>query len=149
MSISLIHGWATTSWLKRTSNCSSAGMSTGARPRTPFKAVKMRVPLHHAPGQGGIERRQCQGAVLVNFHQLAARAKQQHRSELRVNAAADDQLVAVQFDHGLDRHPEEVFLAGLGRHGGLNGAPGAAHGRRVRRFNCTPPTSVLWVMVSE
>ena len=43
MSISLIHGCSTTSWLKRTSSSSSAARSTGLRPRTPFSAVKILV----------------------------------------------------------------------------------------------------------
>ena len=105
--------------------------------------------LHHAARERAVQRRQAQGAVLEDFHQLAARAEQQHRSELRVNAAANDDLVAVELDHGLHRHAQEMFLTGfLGEEVSM-----AFHACRtaeaVRKFNCTPPTSVLCVMVSE
>ena len=52
-------------------------------------------PLHHPPGQGGVQRRQGQRAVLEDFHQLSAGAEQQDGAELRVEAAADDELIAV------------------------------------------------------
>ena len=51
--------------------------------------------LHHPPGQGRVQRRQGQRAVLEDLDELAARAEEQDRAELRVEAAADDQLVAV------------------------------------------------------
>ena len=44
--------------------------------------------FHHPSRQGGVERRQSQGMVLEDFHQLPAGAKQDHRPELRVDAAA-------------------------------------------------------------
>src|SRR5947209_6725223 len=68
--------------------------------------------LHHPPRQGRVERRQGPGPVLQHLHQLSPGAEQQHRAELRVDAAADDQLVAVGTDHRLDRHPREVFGPG-------------------------------------
>ena len=69
--------------------------------------------LHHAPGQRGVQRRQRQRAVLEDFDQLAAGAEQQHRAELRVEAAAEDQLVAVELDHRLHGDALEVLGAGL------------------------------------
>ena len=51
--------------------------------------------LHHAPRQRGVQRRQAERAVLEDLDQLAAGAEQQHRAELRIEAAADDQLVGV------------------------------------------------------
>ena len=53
-------------------------------------------PLHHAPRERRGQRRQGEGPVLEDLDELAARAEQQHRPELRVDAAADDELVAVQ-----------------------------------------------------
>ena len=52
--------------------------------------------LHHPPRQRGVERRQAQRAILEDLDELAAGAEEQHRAELRVEAAADDQLVAVE-----------------------------------------------------
>ena len=95
MSISAIHGCSTTSWLKRTSSCSSAAMFDGlAAAHALERGVNFRA-LHHAARERGVERRQAERAVLEHFHQLAARAEQQHRAELRVNAAAEDDFVAV------------------------------------------------------
>ncbi len=54
-----------------------------------------------------------------------------HRPELRVNAAADDQFVAVQFDHRLHRHAEKMFLARLFRHGAFDRLPRPPHRRRI------------------
>ena len=68
--------------------------------------------LHHPPGQGGIEWRQGQRAVLENLDKLAAGAEEEDRAELRIETAADDQLIAVQVDHGLDADAQEMFGAG-------------------------------------
>ncbi len=87
--------------------------------------------LHHPSGEGGVQRRQGQGAVLVNLDQLAARAEEQHRAELRVHAAADDDFIAVELDHGLDGDALEMFFAGAFGDGGLDGAPGALDRGRV------------------
>ncbi len=76
--------------------------------------------LHHAPRQRGVERWQGERAVAEHFHQLPARAEQQHRPELRVDAAADDQFVAIEFDHRLHAHAEKM--------------PAAAHTRLARRL---------------
>jgi hypothetical protein len=87
--------------------------------------------------------------VLEHFDELAAGAEQQHRAELRVNAAAEDDFVAVELDHLLHGDALEMLRAGLLGAGGLDGLERARTARLVRRFNCTPPTSVLCVMVSE
>ena len=65
------------------------------------------------PGERRVERRQGQGAVLEDLDQLAAHAEQQDRAELRIGAAAHDQLVAGPVDHRLDRDALEVLGADL------------------------------------
>ena len=52
--------------------------------------------FHHAACEGGIERWQSQRAVFEDFDQLSAQAEQNHRAKLRVDAAAQDQLVTFQ-----------------------------------------------------
>ena len=69
--------------------------------------------LHQAPRQGGVQRRQRQGAVLEDFDQLAAGAEEHDRTELRIQAAADDQLIAVELHHRLNGHALEVLGADL------------------------------------
>ena len=97
-------------------------------PAHAFEGVVDLGALHHAPGQGGVERRQGQGLVLEHLHELAAHAEQQHRPKLRVNAAAQDDLVAVgQLDHLLHRDALEVLGALLLGHGGLDVVEGLAH----------------------
>src|SRR5579864_3379846 len=49
--------------------------------------------LDHAPGQSGIERRQTEGLVLENLDELAAHPEEQDRAELRIDAAAKNELV--------------------------------------------------------
>ena len=70
------------------------------RPALPAAdALQRRVDpglLHHPPGERRVQRRQGQRAVLEHFDELPAGAEQQHRAELRVEAAAEDQLVAVE-----------------------------------------------------
>ena len=96
MSISLIRRCSTTSSLNRTSNRSSAAMSTGALPRTPCSASKIFVCSIMRRASVRVERRQGERAILIDLDQLAARAEQQHGAELRIDAAADDQFVALE-----------------------------------------------------
>src|SRR5664280_817857 len=108
MSISLIHGCSTTSWLKRTSRSSNAARSTGLRPRTPFSALRILVC--------SIMRR-----ARVEFKGGRARPRssktstncpeQYDRPELLVETAADDQLVTIELHHGLHRHALKVLGA--------------------------------------
>ena len=65
-------------------------------------------PLHHPTRQGRRQGWQAQGAVLEDLHEGAAKAEEEHRAELRIDAASEDQLVAIAFDHGLDGHTPEV-----------------------------------------
>ena len=75
--------------------------------------------LHHALGQGRVERGQCQGFVLEYFDELAAHSEEQHGSELRVNAAAQDDFVTfAELDHLLDGDTLEVLGALLLGDGG-------------------------------
>ena len=70
--------------------------------------------FHHAAGERGVERRQGQCLVLENLDELAAHAEQEHRSKLRINAAAQDDFVAfAQLDHLLDRDALEMLRAGF------------------------------------
>ena len=89
--------------------------------------------LHHPAGQRGVERRQRQCAVLEDLDELASRAEEQDRAELRVEAAADDQLVAVELDHRLDADPLEVFGADALSDRRLDGAVSLADRRGVRQ----------------
>jgi hypothetical protein len=52
-------------------------------------------PLHQATGKRRRERRQAERAILIDLDQLAARPEEKHRTELRVGAGAEDELVAV------------------------------------------------------
>ena len=68
------------------------------------------------------ERRQSQRRIVKHLHQLPARAKQQHRPKLRIHAAAEDQLVAIQPHHGLHGHAHEILRTGFLADAGLDGA---------------------------
>jgi len=77
---------------------------------SPQRGIDLRL-LHHPPGQGRVERRQGQREILEDLDELTAGAEQEHRSELRIETAADDDLVAVELDHGLDADTLEVLGA--------------------------------------
>ena len=51
------------------------------------------------------------------FDLSPARAEQEHRAELRIGAATDDELVVVELDHRLDGHAQEVLGAAAHRLG--------------------------------
>ncbi len=86
--------------------------------------------LHHAAGQRCVQRRQCQRAVLEDFYQLSAGSEQQHRAKLRIDAAADDDFVAIQLDHRLHGHALEVLRANLLRDRLLDRLESTARTRR-------------------
>src|SRR5918995_1759092 len=65
--------------------------------------------FHHPSGERGGQRREGEGPVPVHLDQRAAGPKEQDRTELWVQAAADDQVVAVEADHGLDGGAAEVL----------------------------------------
>ena len=90
--------------------------------------------LHHAPRQRRVERRQTERAVLEDFDQRAAGAEQQDRPELRVDAAADDQLVAVELDHRLDGDALEMLRADFLADRRLDALEGGAHGVGVAQI---------------
>ena len=95
MSISLIHGCSITSWLKRTMMLRRAGDIDRLAPADALEGFEDLGLLHQPPGERGVQRRQAQGAILEHFDELAAEAEEQHRAELRIEAAADDELVGV------------------------------------------------------
>ena len=82
--------------------------------------------LHHPPRQRRVQGRQAQRTV-EQFGQWSALAEQEHRAELRIGAATDDELVAVELDHRLDGHAQEVLGADALAHGLLDRAIGVAH----------------------
>ena len=127
MSISLIRGCSTTSPLNRTSSRSNAPRSTGRRPPAPLQDLEDPGALHHPPRQRRVQRRQGQRAVPEQFDQWPARAEQEHRAELRIGAATEDELVAVELDHRLDGHAQEVLGADAPAYGLLDRAIGVAH----------------------
>src|SRR5205823_4366283 len=90
--------------------------------------------LHHAPGQRGVERRQRERPVFEDFDKLSTGAEQEHRAELRIQTAADDNLVAFALDHRLHRDSLEVLRAHFLRNRRLNRAPGAAHRALTREI---------------
>ena len=77
-------------------------------------------------------------------------AEEEDGAELRVNGGTKDDLVAVELGHRLDGDTLEVLRAGLFRNGRTECARKASRtASSSLRFSWTPPTSVLWVMVSE
>ena len=78
--------------------------------------------------QSGIERRQTERSVFEYLDKLASRAKEKDRTELRVQAAANDQLVAIELDHGLDAHPLEMLTTTVARDTGGDRLISLAHG---------------------
>src|SRR5829696_852262 len=66
-------------------------------------------PFHHSPGERGGQRREGEGPVPVHLDKRAAGPEEQYGTELRVQAAADDQLVAVEAYHLLDGGTAEVL----------------------------------------
>ena len=64
--------------------------------------------LHHPARKRGVERRQSERAVFEDFDEFSARAEEQHRAELRIGGAAQNEFVAVSRDHRLDRHAQEI-----------------------------------------
>ena len=64
---------------------------------------------------------------MQDLDQLPAAAEQEHGPELRVDGAAEDDLVPVEADHRLDRDAEEVPGAGLFLDRGPDCGEGLAH----------------------
>ncbi len=108
MSISLIHRCSTTRLAEPNQKLLERGQVHRRAAAHALERGEDLGLLHHPPGQRGVERRQPQGAVPEDLDELAARAEEQHRAELRVEAAADDQLVAVELDHRLHADALEV-----------------------------------------
>ena len=107
------------------------GEIDGLAPAYTFQRGEHLGLLHHAAGERRVQWRQREGAVFENFHQLAAGAEEQDRPELCVDAAAQNQFVAFELQHGLHGHAEEVSLSGLLMDGGLNRSISVANGGLV------------------
>ena len=150
MSISLIQRCSVTRWLNLTSSCSRRRQVDRLPSAHALERFEDLGLLDEPPRQRGVQRRQGESAILKHFHQLPAGAEQQHRAELRVDAAAEDQLVSFGRDHRLHADAGEMLRAGF------LGSPTSRMARKASRtaassarFSFTPPTSVLCVMVGE
>ena len=116
ISISLIQRCSATSALKRTIRYFECGKIHRPAAAHAFERLVDLGLLHHAARQRGVERRQAERAVFKDLDELAAGSEEQHRTELRVEAAADDQLVRVlQLDHGLHGDALEMLARRLFR----------------------------------
>ena len=100
MSISLIQGCSSTSWLKRTSNPSSAVRLTGFAAAHSLQSGEDSRLLHQALGESGVERRKRQSVVAVHLDHYSARSEQNHGAELRIDAAAQNQFISVALTMG-------------------------------------------------
>src|SRR6185369_8351488 len=77
--------------------------------------------LDHTPRQSSIERRETESFVLEDLDQLTAHAEEQDRAELRIDAAAQDQLIAIaELDHFLNGDALEMLGAFFLGHRGSN-----------------------------
>ena len=65
--------------------------------------------LHHAACQSGIEGRKGERAVFEGLDEVPARAKKEHRAELWIDTAPNNQLTAAPLDHPLNSNPAEPF----------------------------------------
>ncbi len=74
-------------------------MSTGLRPRTPLSAVKICL-LHHSLCQV-VFSGEAPGVVAIDFDEAATGAEQDYRPKLRIDAASEDQIIAIEFHHRL------------------------------------------------
>src|SRR5688572_230497 len=66
-------------------------------------------PLHHAPRKGAVQRRQAESSIAKDLNQLTARAEEQHWAKLRINAAAEDELIPVAPNHRLHDNASKIF----------------------------------------
>ena len=70
-------------------------------------------PLHHATRERAVQRRQTESAIAEDFNQLTARAEEQHRTKLWINAAAENQFVALARNHRLHDHADKIYGVAL------------------------------------
>lgn len=84
--------------------------------------------LNQPARQRGVERRKAEHGVVGHLDELAAGAEEQHGAELRVDAAAENEFVAIARDHRLDGDAEEVLVPRLLTDGVVNLLPRASHG---------------------
>ena len=76
--------------------------------------------LHLMAGERGGERRQRERAIFLDFDELSAGSEEKHRAKLRIDAAAEDDFVAVEFGEGLHGDAEEMLRADFFGDGFLN-----------------------------
>ena len=77
----------------------------------PFERVEDACLLDQPPRKRGVERRQCKRSIFENLDQLTARAEEEHRTELRIEAAAQDQFAAHRRYHRFDRYAQEILVS--------------------------------------
>src|SRR5215469_18976105 len=82
-------------------------------PANAFQSLEDVGLLHHPKRKRGVQRRQGQSAVFEDLDQLSACAEQDYRPKLRIETAADDQLVAIELRHRLNGYALEVLGASL------------------------------------
>lgn len=108
MSISLIQRCSTTSWLKRTSSSANAETSIALRPQTPRSAVKTFVCSIMAGPALCLD-----GAIHAPCPEKPLQAdllcRRGARAKLRVDRTAQNQLVALKLDYGLNGYAQEIF----------------------------------------
>src|SRR5205823_14514657 len=71
------------------------------------RGVDLRL-LHHPARERGVQRREGQRTVLEHLDEQPAGSEEQHGAELRIDAAADDQLVSAFAEHRLHGDAFEV-----------------------------------------
>jgi len=87
--------------------------------------------------------------VAIDFDELAAGAEQQHRPELGINAASENEFVTLEPHHPLHGDAKKRGRVGSFADGNLHTSKCVANRISLSRFSATPPTSVLWVIVFE
>lgn len=100
-----------TNSLNFTGTPSSAVLSTALRPSHSLKGGEDLRPFHQPPCERGVERGLAEYTVAVDFDKLPSRSKEKNRSELRVDAACENELVALRANHGLHRDTQKCFCA--------------------------------------
>src|SRR5262245_42157247 len=92
-----------------------------------LQCLKNSCLFYHSTRQSGVQRRQGKGTVLEDLHQLPASTKEQHWAELRVRAAANNQLVSVHIHHRLHGYAKEMLLTRAFLDRCLDCFPGTTH----------------------
>ena len=86
---------------------------SAARPRNPFFSARVNLcSLHQPSRQRAIQRRKAKRAILENFDKISTGTEQQHRTELRIDTAAEYQFVTVSARSSAARSRREMLVGG-------------------------------------